>query len=64
MLAYILEYVIDPNKEYVQDIFIANICYAYEIRHIVASKLYSPCERVRNRVHSVACIDANICQKH
>lgn len=70
MLAYILEYVTDPNKEYVQDIFIANMCYAYEIRNFVASKRYSPCERIRNRhtdalfEHSITRIDANICQNY
>ena len=29
MLAYILNYVTDPDKEYVQDMLITNIYYAY-----------------------------------
>ena len=49
MLAYIIDYVTDPNKEYVQDIVIANMYYTYEIRDIVAFNRYSPCVRIRNR---------------
>ena len=70
MLAYILIHATDHGKEYVQDIVIANMYYAYEIRNIVASEQYSPCERIRNRhtdalfEHSITRIDANICQNY
>ena len=35
MLTYILDYATNPDKEYVQDMLIANMYYAYEIRQHV-----------------------------
>ena len=40
MLVYILDYVMDPDNQYVQDILIANMYYASKIRQHVASKQY------------------------
>ena len=70
MLAYILDYVTDADKEYVQDILIANMYYVSENRQHVASKQYCQGDDVRNRhkgaqfENNIVCIDAIICQNH
>jgi len=66
MLAFILDDMTDSDKEYVQDICIAKMYYAYEIKNSVASERYSPCERIRGGFigglfgNSIARIDADI----
>mmetsp|Transcript_33295 Transcript_33295/g.37223 ORF Transcript_33295/g.37223 Transcript_33295/m.37223 type:complete len:110 (-) Transcript_33295:509-838(-) len=66
MLAYILDDVTDPDKEYLQDTFIASMYYAHEIRNIVAAEQYSSCERIRNRYigalfeNTIACVDDDV----
>ena len=70
MLTYILGYMTDLDKEYVQDILIANMYYASEIRQQVASKRYCQGKDIRNRhkgalfENSIARIDAIICRNH
>ena len=70
MLACILDIVMDPDNQYVQDILIANMYYASEIRQHVASERYCQGEDIRNRYkgalfeHSIARIDALIRRNH
>ena len=67
MLVYIRDSATDPDHKYEQDILIANMYYAAEIRVHVASEQHCHDEDVRNQYkgalfeNNIACIDAIIC---
>ena len=69
MLAYILDYATNPAHKYVQDILIANMYYASEIRLQVASERHSQSEHVQNQYkglfeYNIDRIDTIICRNY